>query len=123
MPDTKKVSAALGLDDRQSVVMAAVATVILAAHWGYILIFIIPRIGTLRFLRLHYTTELGVDWVDDWWKIFAYPGLGLLILAANGIIAGRLGRARLVSRLSYGVAVVCEMLLAVGGALAVSING
>ncbi len=119
-----KVNAAFGLDDRQSAVMAAVSAAILTANLGNILRFLLPRIGTLEFLRLHYTARLGVDWVDDWWKIFTYPGLGLLILTVNGIIAGRsAGKNRLLGRLSYGVALACELLLAIGGALAVSLNG
>jgi hypothetical protein len=52
-------------------------------HTALVLFFVWQRIGELDFLRLHYTAQLGVDWIDAWWYIFVFPALGWMTLVVN----------------------------------------
>lgn len=110
--------------DRPMRVAAMTAFAVLAAHWLFILAFVVPRLGGLRFLRLHYTAAHGIDWVAEWQAIFTFPGIGLAAFFVNVAIATALARNnRSLGRIVLGTAVLVEVLLAAGGVLAVLLNG
>ena len=101
-------------------IMAAAA---LAANWLAVTIFLALHSGTSGFLRLHYTVALGVDWVAEWWKIFLYPGVGLAAFFINGFFSGILAKKhRMLGSLALGSTAAVEILLAIGGILAIMLN-
>jgi len=103
--------------------LAAAAFVPLLAQWGFVAAFVWPRLGTLRYLRLHYTASRGVDWIDDWRMIFVFPAVGLVVWFVNIVLAARLASAsHHLARLVLGITVFVEALVAVGGVLAVLLN-
>lgn len=119
----RKVSANAAMDGFTRAI-AALAIIPLVLQWTAILAFVIPRLGTLHFLRLHYTAAQGVDWVDVWYAIFLFPMFGLAIFAVNLAIAVRLGRRN--PSLGHVVIVATafiEAMLAVSGIIAVLLNG
>lgn len=59
---------------------------VLLLHVAVVLIFIVQRWNTLDFLRLHYTVDLGVDWIDQWWRIFLFPGLAFFTFLVNSTL-------------------------------------
>ncbi|OIO51337.1 hypothetical protein COY93_04135 [Candidatus Uhrbacteria bacterium CG_4_10_14_0_8_um_filter_58_22] len=113
-----------GLYSRKAELAAVLSLVILLAHWSFLLWFSVSRLGTLKFLRLHYTAALGVDWIDSWWKIFVFPGFGLATFLVNAVLSGRLARShRLFGLVIMWTTVFLEMVFAVGGVMAVLLNG
>jgi hypothetical protein len=101
-----------------------IAFVPLVLQWTAILAFLVPRLGTLHFLRLHYTAAQGVDWVDVWYAIFLFPMLGLATFAVNLAIAMRLGRRnRSLGHVVMVATAFIEAMLAVSGIIAVLLNG
>jgi hypothetical protein len=89
-----------------------------------VLAFVLPRWGQLRFLRLHYTVALGIDWVADWRWLFAFPAVALAILPLNGWLAGRLAaRQRRLGLMMLAATGLIEAFVLAGAALAVSLNG
>ncbi len=109
--------------DRSARVATASAILVLALHCLFIIRFVAVRIGTLSFLRLHYTTAIGVDWVAEWWYIFSFPLLGLVTLLVNLWLATVLARRRAALGVLMLVAtVVLEILLAAGGLIAMLLN-
>ncbi|MEY4744759.1 MAG: hypothetical protein RL272_704 [Candidatus Parcubacteria bacterium] len=117
------VSSYAGMD-RVMRASAAAAFAVLAVHWALIVAFLIPRLGTLRFLRLHYTASQGIDWVDDWRAIFTFPAVGLAALACNYAFAAALARNRRpLGRMILIGTVLVEAIVAVGGVIAVLLNG
>jgi len=112
-----------GISSRSGWVLWSLAVAALAVNWLTIIVFLAFHSGTSGFLRLHYTVALGVDWVAEWWKIFLYPGAGLVIFFINGFFSGILTKKhRMLGSLALGATAVVEMLLAVGGILAVMLN-
>lgn len=110
--------------DRPSKILAAVAFVPLLVQWAVIVIFIWPRLGTLDYLRLHYTAASGVDWVDDWRMLLVFPAMGLVSWFIDLALASRLAvTSHVLARLVMIMAVFVELLLAIGGILAVLLNG
>lgn len=77
-----------GVRDRMSAMLVAVSAAILTLHAGLVALFFLPRFGSLDLLRLHYTAELGVDWIADWRYLFVYPAAGAAVLLVNGLVAG-----------------------------------
>jgi len=113
-----------GIYSRKAELMAAAAISVLLVHWLLVLWFIMARLGSLDFLRLHYTAALGVDWIDSWWKIFAFPGFGLAVFVVNGLSAGVLSKShRQFGLLLMGVTIFLEVLFAMGGVMAILLNG
>jgi len=113
-----------GLYGRKAELAAVLSLVILLMHWSFLLWFSISRLGTLDFLRLHYTAALGVDWIDVWWKLFVFPGFGLATFSVNAILSGRLARShRLLGLIIMWTTVFLEVVFAVGGVMAVLLNG
>ena len=120
---TGKLERFFGATGRSGWAFLALAGTALAANWLAVLIFVVPRLGRLSFLRLHYTAMLGVDWEAEWWKLFIYPGTGLAVLLVNGFFAGILAtKHRMLGLVTLGATVVVELLLAAGGIIAVQIN-
>lgn len=110
--------------DRPMRVAALMAFAILVAHWLFILAFVVPRLGGLGFLRLHYTAAHGIDWVAGWQAIFTFPGIGLAAFFLNlGIAAALAKTSPVLGRIVLGAAVLVEIFLAIGGVLAVLLNG
>lgn len=110
--------------DRAMRVSAALAFAVLAAHWALVMAFVVPRIGTLRFLRLHYTASQGVDWVGEWYAIFTFPAIGLLAFFGNLAFATTLAKGnRQMGRMVLVATVLIELVLAAGGVIAVLLNG
>src|SRR3989339_697660 len=113
-----------GLYGRKAELAAVLSLVILLMHWSFLLWFSISRLGTLDFLRLHYTAALGVDWIDVWWKLFVFPGFGLATFLVNAVLSGRLARShRLLGLVIMWTTVFLEVVFAVGGVMAVLLNG
>lgn len=115
-----RVFGSSGSGTKVAVVVGAAA---LLAQLALVFSFIVPRLGTLRFLRLHYTSAFGVDWVGAWWNMFVFPAAGFAIFFANGAAASLASRRHplLGSMLAFVTAFV-ELSLAAGGGLAVLLN-
>lgn len=110
--------------DRAMRLTAAAAFAVLLVHWAFIVAFVVPRLGELRFLRLHYSASQGIDWIDDWRAIFTFPAVGLGAFVCNVAFAVALARReRELGRLLLGATVIVEAVLAVGGVIAVLLNG
>ncbi len=117
------VSAYMGMDRVMRAATAA-AFGILLVHWVFIFAFLLPRLGTLRFLRLHYTASQGIDWVDDWRSIFIFPAFGLAAFVCDFAFAAALARTRRqLGRMIVVGTVLVEIVVAVGGIIAVLLNG
>jgi hypothetical protein len=110
--------------DRMMRVTAALAFAVLAAHWALIMAFVTPRVGTLRFLRLHYSASQGVDWVGAWYAIFTFPAVGLMAFIGNVALAAALARgSRPLGKMVLVATVLIEAVLAAAGVIAVLLNG
>lgn len=117
------VSAYAGMDRVMRAATVAAFGVLLA-HWVLIVAFLLPRLGTLQFLRLHYTASQGIDWVDDWRSIFIFPAFGLVALVCDFAFAAALARTRRqLGRMIAVGTVLVEVVVAVGGVIAVLLNG
>lgn len=113
-----------GVQSRAAAVYVWGAAALAMANLAAVLAFVLPRWGQLRFLRLHYTVALGVDWVTDWRWLFAYPAAALAILPVNGWLAGRLtGRQRRLGLMMLAVTMLIEAFVLAGAGLAISLNG
>ena len=112
-----------GIHDRISFACAAAGAAVLALHWASIIIFLFPRIGSLRFLRLHYTAEWGVDWVGAWWHVFTFPVLGCAVFFVNGALSGMLSkRRRLYASAVHVVTFAIQLSVAGAGVTAILLN-
>ena len=113
----------LGTRDRAGSGLAVASLVILLVHWVTVLWFVVPRLGTLDFLRLHSTAGLGIDWVGTWWYIFVYPSAGFVVFVVNAFLAALLSRRhRLFGIVVIGATFATEVFLAIGGIIAVMLN-
>ena len=122
--DKKSLSTAFGISGRSGLALVLVAGVLLALNLAFVLAFLFPRFGQLDFLRLHYTAELGVDWVAEWWKIFIFPCLGLMVFFSNALFSGILARRhRMYGNLVWTATVLVEAMLAAASFLVIRING
>jgi hypothetical protein len=121
----KFFASADALLDRPMRVAVIAAFVILVLHWAVVIAFIYARLGTLDFLRLHYTAAEGVDWVDRWQSLLIFfPGFGFVVFFVNLTMACLLARRRkTLGRIILVATVIVEALLAVGGTIAVLLNG
>ena len=66
-----------------------------AVLWGTL----VARMGTWpSVIPLHYTIYFGIDLYGPWYKLFALPTLGLVVLVVNSLAAVRLfNRERIAS--------------------------
>ncbi|MEA3249209.1 MAG: hypothetical protein U9Q03_02530 [Patescibacteria group bacterium] len=113
-----------GIHDRTMEIMAGVAMAVLIVHWMLVMWFIVSRLGSLDFLRLHYTAALGVDWIAVWWMVLIFPGFGLLLFFVNAAFAGLLSKQyRLFSPVIMSITVFLEVVVAIGGIMALLLNG
>lgn len=112
------------LQERVGRAFFASALLVLALHWMLIIRFVAVRAGDLRFLRLHYTAALGVDWVDRWWYVFSFPLFGLASFLVNLWLAVLLAERRpALGVLMLSATAALEILLAAGGIIAILLNG
>lgn len=104
-------------------VVSVFSLLTLACVWALTLSFIVPRLGSLTFLRLHYSAAFGVDWIDRWQYLLIFPALGLAVFVVNGYFAGILGRRHRSLGLAMHLAtLVVEVLIAAGTLIAVLLN-
>lgn len=109
---------------RTSTALLAFSLSVLVTHWVVVFAFVVPRLGTLEFLRLHYTALLGVDWIGVWWMIFSFPVFGLLVFFVNLYFANVLSKQhRSLSVVAHASTALTEIALAFGGIAAVLLNG
>ena len=100
------------------------AMLVLAVHFAFVIQFIVFHLGDLRFLRLHYATGIGVDWIDRWWYLFVFPFLGLASLAINLWFATILAKRKIALGVMIVVATaVLEIFFAASGLIAILLNG
>jgi len=120
----RKIERLLGINSRAVEIMASVAMGVLAVHWLLVMWFTLFRLGSLQFLRLHYTASLGVDWIGAWWMIFIFPAFGLVLFFVNASFAGAMSkRYRLFSPVIMSLTVFLEVVTAIGGIAALLLNG
>ncbi len=120
----RAVERVLGINSRSVEYMAAVAMGVLLVHWLLVVWFVLTRLGSLKFLRIHYTASLGVDWIDAWWKIFIFPAFGLAVFFVNALLAGLLtAKYRSFSPVMMSITVFMEVVAAIGGVTALLLNG
>ncbi len=113
----------IGANDPAGKILAGYCLAALLANLGTILAFVLPRLGKLSFLRLHYTVEMGVDWAAEWWKLFVFPVVGTVFFFINGLFSGILARKhRMLGLMTLGATAVIETLLAGSGVIAVLLN-
>lgn len=118
-----RVKRYFGLYDRTIFFCTIIAGVVLLAHIGAMAAFLVPRLGRLDFLRLHYTASLGIDWVGEWWNIVVYPAVGLVIFFLNGYVTGRLAlQHRLLGLVMVVMTLALECAVGAAGLLAIALN-
>lgn len=113
----------LGTRDRVGISVAAASLAVLLGHWLTVLWFVVPRLGTLDFLRLHSTAGLGIDWIDAWWYLFTYPVAGFVVILVNVPLASILARRHhALGLLVLSATFMLQVFLATGGIFAVTLN-
>ena len=118
-----KIKRYFGLYDRTIFVCTIVAGIVLLAHIVLMAVFLVPRLGRLDFLRLHYTASLGIDWVGEWWNITVYPVVGFAMFVANGYFTGRLAlQHRLLGLVMAVMTLLLECAVGIAGVLAIGLN-
>jgi hypothetical protein len=120
----EKMAKFLGIQDRLGAVLFWASCLTCLVNLGLTVNFLLPRWRQLRFLRLHYTAALGIDWVADWRYIFIFPGLAIAVVFINGWLAGRLaGKHRRLGLMALAATVAVQVFFAFGAVIAVSLNG
>lgn len=120
----EQLASFLGISSWVAAIFVWGAAALALANLATVSAFILPRWGELRFLRLHYTVALGIDWVADWRWLLAFPAVALAVLILNGWLAGRLtGCQRRLGLMMQAVTVLIEAFVLTGVVLAVSLNG
>jgi hypothetical protein len=72
---------------------------------------------------LHYNVYFGVDSIGDWRNIFILPGLAAAVFAVNAVLSRFFYyKERLVSYLFAGMALLVQLLMAVGLGSVILIN-
>lgn len=100
------------------------AAAVLVVHMAAVFFYVVPRVGRLQFLRLHYTVSLGIDWIAPWWQLFVFPGLGLAVFMTNGAAASAVtGRLPPLARFLQLLTLALEVGLAAAGIIAILLNG
>ncbi|MEK9152476.1 MAG: hypothetical protein AAB692_03860 [Patescibacteria group bacterium] len=123
MTSLRAMLASLSPRHRIGKAMLVGTIVALLAQWLTIVFFLVPRYGSLTFLRLHYNQDFGVDWVAEWWKLFVYPGLGAAAVLVNVPAAAAIGRTQAtMGHAMLFLTLVVESALAAGGIMAVMLN-
>lgn len=123
-PIREKLAIFFGIKSRGAAAYVWASAALALASLLAVLAYVVPRWGELRFLRLHYTAALGIDWVADWRWLFVFPALAWAILPVNGWLAGRLaGRQRRLGLMMLAATLLVETFILAGAGLAVSLNG
>ena len=119
----RKTAFFVGLQDPLSWTLFSASAALFLANAAVVAHFLIGRWGNLGFLRLRHTVAFGIDWVGDWRWIMLFPALGLLMLLANGALAGRLFRRhRRLGVMALFLTVMVEAAVAAAALIAISLN-
>lgn len=108
---------------RSSVVQWALIGALLlnVATWATAAFFIRP----VDFpIVLHYNVYFGVDLIGDWWQVYSFPTIGLIILALNmslGLFFYR-RKERIISHVLLLGACLVEVCVAIATASIILIN-
>lgn len=108
-------------------ISTAIAVVLNIGIWLIIYLRLRPLVINLSeeqsFIPLHYNIYLGVDRFGKWTRTFMMPGLGLLFLLINTIIALTIySRKEILSYFLVIVSAVVQVLLLISTVLVVLIN-
>jgi hypothetical protein len=108
-------------------IATATAVVLNIIIWLVIYLRLRPLVINLpeeqSFIPLHYNIYLGVDNFGKWTKTFMIPGLGLLFLIINTILALTIySRKEILSYFLVTVSAVVQVLLLISTILVVLIN-
>ena len=112
--------------DKRIYLPAIISLVINLLLWGF-LYFQFNKIlnaspGTTT-LPLHYNVFFGIDLYAKWYRIFVLPGIGLLILSFNFVIAQLIySHKQILSYFLILTALICQLALVTAGFLIVIIN-
>jgi succinate dehydrogenase hydrophobic anchor subunit len=88
--------------------------------WLWLLVQIRPQ-NDLIFL--HYNTLFGVDFTGEWWKVYYLPAIGILIIAINMFLGMLLfNKDKFISYILLAISLICQIFLAICGALLVFLN-
>ena len=109
------------------IISTAIAVVLNLVIWLVIYLRLRPLVINLpeeqSFIPLHYNIYLGVDSFGKWTKAFMLPGLGLLFLIINTIVALTIySRKEILSYFLVTVSAVVQVLLLISTILVVLIN-
>jgi hypothetical protein len=99
------------------------SAVVLFLHVAMVVVFVVQRWNTLDFLRLHYTVDLGVDWIDRWWRIFLFPGLAFFTLLVNSALVVLLKQKHVAyARMMSVATLMLELILFASAIFALPLN-
>lgn len=74
-------------------------------------------------LFLHYTILFGVDYIGQYWQVYAVPGAGLIILIANFLIGWfAYHRDPFVAQLLSFVSFLCQIFVVLASYLIIFLN-
>lgn len=90
------------------------------AIWGWLFWNIRPQD---QHIFLHYNILFGVDFLGEWWRVYALPAAGLLILLVNAILGWLLyAKDSFVATLLNVTAVLVQIVLLIAAWLLVFLN-
>ncbi len=99
------------------------AAVITGLHTAAILAFLLPRLSSLSDLKLRYTAEFGVNWVDDWRMLGLFPAVAAVSVVVDWLLARRLRKLHPSMGETMAVAgVLVSLAFAVAGGIALLLN-
>lgn len=72
---------------------------------------------------LHYNVLFGVDYIGEWWRVYAVPVTGFVIFVANFMVGWVFFRKdKFVSELLNTASAICQIFLLIAAALLVFLN-
>jgi hypothetical protein len=66
------------------------AIILHLSQWVLIFVKLMPMVGSIDYLSLHYNIYFGVDLIGSWKRVFVFPAAGLIFLVLNAFIAAGL---------------------------------
>jgi hypothetical protein len=100
--------------------MFVISLLLKIASWVWLLWQIGPQ---KDYIFLHYNILFGVDLIGPWQKILILPGIGLLVLVANTVLAWMLfNKNKFAAQILHAASVVCQVLLFIGSTILVFLN-
>jgi hypothetical protein len=117
-------TAGLRMRDLRFFKVIAILTVFL---WLFEVLFptwrILPLVYGQSTVPLHYNVHLGVDSIGEWWKIYLTPGIGLLFIAVNVVVAKMTWKKeRMLAYLVAASTVVMQIMLCIAMVCIVLLN-